>query len=271
MIDIHTHSQLSHDGKFPLEEMISAAENLGLRYYAITEHLDRDYIYFDRLKSCRQLDVIKYRKDREAFLKTYVPKNDMYLAFGLEAGYSKESMFDTKEILGNENLDFVINSVHTIASGEDPYTKYYYEINKTKTDAYNKYLDAVYESLFVPYDYQVVGHLGYVIRYAPYDNISICTPEFQKKIDDILKEIISQDKTVEINTRIRQEGYNQAPEDYILKRYRKLGGTKISYASDAHRPDEIAGKYLIGVEAAKKAGFEYWTVYKNKKPVKIEF
>ena len=45
----------------------------------------------------------------------------------------------------------------------------------------------------------------------------------------------------------------------------------MAYASDAHRPEEIAGKYDIGVEAAKKAGFEYWTVYKDRQPVKIEF
>lgn len=271
MIDIHTHSKLSHDGKFSIPEMVAEAENKGLRYYAITEHLDRDYRYFFRLRFCKQLNVDKYRREREAFLKDYVSENGMYVAFGIEAGHSKKSMRDTKRTLKGEKLDFVINSIHTIAGGEDPYTKVYYTRNKEKLDAYNKYLDAVYESLFVPYDYQVVGHIGYVIRYAPFEDISICTPEFHAKIDDILNEIVSQDKTIEINTRIRKEGYNQLPEDYMLKRFKELGGTKVAYASDAHRPEEIAGKYDIGVEAAKKAGFEYWTVYKDRQPVKMEF
>lgn len=268
MIDIHTHSKLSHDGSFSIEEMVKQAQSLGLRYYAITEHLDRDYRHSFKLRFCKQLNLKKYREERKKFLEEY--DGDMYVAFGIEAGHSKKSIKDTQRSLMDEKLDFVINSIHSI-QGEDPCYRMYFMKNRDKLTAYNKYLDVVYDSLLVPYDYEVVGHIGYVTRYAPFEDISICTPEFHTKIDHILKEIISQDKTIEINTRMRKKGYFYVPEDYILKRYRELGGTKIAYSSDAHKPIEIASKYDIGVEAAKKAGFEYWTVYKDRKPVKMEF
>lgn len=268
MIDSHSHSKLSHDGNFSIEEMMAEAQRLGLSYYAITEHLDRDYKQGIKLRFCRQLDIPKYEKERTDFLNSY--KGDMYAAFGIEAGYSKRAVKDTEKSLRGQKLDFVINSIHTI-QGEDPCYRMYFLKNSQKKKAYDKYLKVLYESLFVPYDYQIIGHIGYVTRYAPFEDISLTTPEFHDQIDEILKVIIEKDKTIEINTRMRKKQFQYLPEDYILNRYRELGGTKVTYSSDAHRLPEIAGKYELGVEAAKNAGFEYWTVYKDRVPHKVEF
>ena len=61
-IDSHSHSKYSHDGKEKAENLIKRASELGLEYYAITEHLDRDYKYCKAERFIPQLNLKKYYK-----------------------------------------------------------------------------------------------------------------------------------------------------------------------------------------------------------------
>lgn len=130
MIDSHSHSKFSHDGHNPISEMVQRANELGMSYYAITEHLDRDYMYSLTLKFCKQLDVAGYEKAREEFLKTY--EGNAYVAFGMEAGHSKKSIKRTQASLEGQDLDLVINSIHSI-QGQDPYTGGYFVRTRTRS------------------------------------------------------------------------------------------------------------------------------------------
>lgn len=136
---------------------------------------------------------------------------------------------------------------------------------------YNRYLDLLIESLDVPYQYDIIGHLGYISRYAPYENPSLFQPQYFEKLDTFLKKVIAKDKTIEINTHIRDNPLKFLPEVPILNRYYELGGRKITFSSDAHRLHEVGSRYDLVVETTKSIGFKHWTVYKQHKSVIAQF
>ena len=77
--------------------------------------------------------------------------------------------------------------------------------DKTQSEIYNRYLDLLLASVKVPYDYDIVGHVGYVTRYVSFENYTLWQEEYKEKIDELLNEIIARDKTIEINTHIKHK------------------------------------------------------------------
>ena len=266
MIDSHTHSIHSHDGKERIKTLVSTADRLGLDYYAVTEHLDRDYLFGKKERLCRQLNLPLYKKHFDSVKSKY--SGSTYLAFGIELGYDKrlEDYYD--DIIKKYNFDVVINSVHTINGIE----AYYGDIfkNTTQDEIYNKYLDTLIDLVNAKYNYNIVSHIGYITRYAKYDNNLLYQDRFKDKIDTLLKLIIAKDKTLEINTHVHKNGLEYLPEYDILARYYELGGRNITFSSDAHCKEHIALKYDLASNIAKQIGFSEWTVYKQQIAHKIK-
>jgi|AGTN01.1.fsa_nt_gi histidinol phosphate phosphatase HisJ family len=256
MIDSHTHTFHSHDGKTTLPELIAAAKEKGLSYLAITEHLDRDYYYCCKERFARQLNLKRYSSD---FEKNKNLAGDMPLAFGVECGYLGKARARYVKDFSKYNFDVIINSVHTVDGGD----LYFMSPEKLSDRNYvfGKYLEAVLESLDGLPDYDIVGHVGYVARYVKFENRSLYTPEFYGIIDDILGKIIEKDKTLELNTNVKDLPYPFLPEPAILKRYFALGGRNITFSSDAHIANKLCFGYETAAEEAKKIGFTEWTTY----------
>lgn len=261
MIDSHSHSIHSHDGKVGIKKLVAQVNKLGLSYYAITEHLDYDYKHGKIEKLCRQLCLPCYKYFFNRACKM-VDKNT-YLAFGIEMGYNPLESKNYIAVDKKYNFDVIINSVHTINGIE----AYYGDIFKGRTqeDVYNEYIDTVSQSLEVDYNYSIVGHLGYLTRYAPYENRALYQPQFYEKIDNILKRIIQLDKTIEINTHVKDDCVF-LPEREIIERYVALGGKRLTFSSDAHKVKDICKNYQAVAEYVTSLGIQNWTVYKNKIP-----
>lgn len=266
MIDSHTHSIHSHDGRERIKTLVSTADKLQLEYYAITEHLDKDYQFGKKERLCRQLNLPLYKKHFDKVKSKY--SGNTYFAFGIELGYDKRLEKYYSDIIEKYDFDVVINSVHTIGGIE----AYYGDIfkNTSQDEIYNKYLDTLIDLVNAPYNYNIVSHIGYITRYANYENNCLYQDRFKAKIDTLLTLIIAKDKTLEINTHVHKNNMEYLPEYDILKRYYELGGRNITFSSDAHRKEQIAEKYDLAVEVAKEIGFSEWTVYKKQIPHKIK-
>lgn len=261
MIDSHTHTHFSADGRATAIAMAERGKELGLSYMAFTDHFDRDYYYIPRYQAVRQLDIAAYVTTVSAMKERYP-----FLALGIECGYSEQAEEDYQKMIPYESLDCVLNSVHTV-DGLECYGEDYFE-NKTKEKSYGRYLGKILESLDAKYDYDVVSHIGYVRKNAPYADPGITMKEFGDVLDAVLQKIVEKGKTLEINSNIRTKDF--MPTKEIVLRYRQLGGENVTFSSDAHVVGRVGDLYDAAKTMAKDCGFSYWTVYRNRQPIKIK-
>lgn len=261
-MDVHTHSFFSYDGKQSMESLVEAAKARGMKYVAVTEHLDLDLTalgytyhklpdldgYFCELKRLRETNPA------------------MRLLSGIELGYAPESDSAYAEYLSGYSFDVIINSVHMV-DGEDIYEKSYYE-KRNRQEAYLTYLKTVRKSLDVPYRYDVVGHIGYIARRSPYENPVYSYDEFPEAIDDVLEAVIAKKKCLEINS-LTPSGADFSPDLSVYKRYRELGGSLVSFGSDAHVSARVGEKLDQTKAALKELGFRSVYVFEKHTPVAV--
>lgn len=269
LTDIHTHTCFSADAFVPTEKMIETAIKKGLKYYGLSEHLNYDYAVLG-LNFCGdnpEIDLDEYFKKARDLQKQY--KNDINLLVGLEFGFN-DSDFCYKEYLKVQKdykPDYVINAVHTCLGQEcffPEFTK-----DKSKEYAYGVYFNDVLKSLDVPYNYDVVAHIGYCSRNAVYSDPKIRYSDFAEIFDKILEKIIQKDKILEFNTSSRTAGSAFLPDVDVAQKYFDMGGRKVSFGSDAHDTDRIGDKYDLVVSALKNIGFTHFTVPNKDKIINI--
>lgn len=267
MFDCHMHCIHSADSNTPLDVMIEAALAKGMKYVAFTDHLDRDYLYENNLnKDVPQLDVARHiEKTAEAKAKY---AGAIEVAVGLECGYSKFAAADYCNILKGVQLDVVLNSVHSV-SGADCYQSEFFA-GKDRQTAYTQYLLAVLDSVHCPYDYDVITHIGYVCRRAPFDKRDMQFADFADIFDSILKGIIARGVSLELNSHNRGLDTPFLPYASIAERYIELGGTDFTYGSDAHRVDRVCDKFDLVKDWLLSKNQKYINIYKNRQKIKID-
>ena len=271
LTDMHNHSTpASHDGRSTAAEMVERALELGVAFYGFSEHFDYDYD-FDKIRAMN-LHYICNEDEGEYFHAARHLQEDyegvMNVAVGAEFGYSEKAEVHGRYATTYEKYrpDFVINSVHS-DEGLDYCCRVF---TNEKKDVYRNYLRLIRKSLDAPYHYDIVGHIGYIARYVPYEDRSFSLEEFGAEIDDILKTIIAKDKILEVNSSTKQLPQFCMPDVNILQRYYDLGGRKVSFGSDAHFTSRILEKRKEIVEALKQIGFTYITVPFKGEHIKVE-
>ena len=148
----------------------------------------------------------------------------------------------------------------------DPYSKEYWE-GKTEYQGTYRYFESVLESLAAFDNFDVFGHLDYVVRYGPTQDKNYSYHQYKEIIDEILKVLISKNIGLELNTAGLKYGLSFAhPQVEVLKRYRELGGEIITVGSDGHKPEHLAYDFHKVPDILKEAGFEYYTMFKNRRP-----
>ena len=223
--DCHTHTKFSFDSEMSAESAIKKAENLNLGII-FTEHFDFDLENF-------QFNPAEYFSEYEKFRGENV-------RLGVEIGLTKNSVQANKNFIAQGNFDLVIGSIHLVDNLDIYYPDFY--ADKDKTVAYKKYFATMKENILI-HDFDVLGHIDYICRNAPYENPAIDYKDFSAEIDEILKILIERVKILELNTRRLNKKSVLDELAPIYKKYHELGGKFITIGSDAHRVDSI-GKYF---------------------------
>lgn len=270
MIDYHLHSLFSKDGKEKMYDMCLAAKEAGLKYIAITDHLDYDDLLPENWE-------IKDITGPEGYLATVNRMRDEFpmldITLGVEAGYTPSGQKTVIEKINLIKPDFVIGSLHFI-DGLDVYDGIFFE-GKTKQEAYDHYFERLLEGIKPLSEYSnIIGHLTYISKgpHTPYDNPKVEYSEHKELIDEILRKIIVLGMGIEINTSGLFKKVGQMLPDFeIIKRYKDLGGEILSIGSDAHLTQYVGYGIKEAFDVAKKAGFEYLTIFPGgeKKQIKI--
>lgn len=268
-IDLHTHSTFSHDGNAALADMVAAAHLRGLKYYGVSEHFDYDCAALGvtvNEKPLRQIDAQAYFTAARS-----LQKQDTSLLVGCEFGYANhaDALAAYAQTIARYKPDFVINSVHVCDEKDCYFPDYFAE--KSMRRAYESYLACVRESLDAPYAYDIVGHIGYVSRNAPYENKKLRYDDYVAQLNDILETVIAKRAVLEVNISARGALSAFLPDTDILQRYYDLGGRALSFGSDAHDTSRIAERYDETVSTLRAIGFTHFTVPVRGKRIEFSF
>ena len=96
----------------------------------------------------------------------------------------------------------------------------------------------------------------------PYDPM-----DYMDLFDEILKELITRGKGIEVNTAGLSYGLSHPhPAIPIIQRYRDLGGEILTIGSDAHKKENVGYAFAQIPDLLRACGFHYYCVFQNRKP-----
>ena len=232
--DSHIHTMFSSDSEENPVNVVNNAISLGFKHICFTDHNDFDAPLEDG-KVMFDLDFPEYIKYFQNLKESY--KNKINIHIGVEQGLMRSVADRVNAYDSAKQLDFIIGSSHLVY-GEDPYYPEFWEKRSAK-DTVLTY----YESIL--------------------DNLG----DFNDLICIILKTIIEQGKGIEVNTAGLKYGMPEPnPCLDIVKMYHDLGGEIITVGSDAHEVKFFAYRFDVVADMLKNAGFNYYTIFNERKP-----
>ncbi len=264
LYDSHTHCRFSGDSEADEYKMADSAIRAGLNGMCFTDHIDfglleePNIFTFDPKERLKSLKKLK---------EEYVKKLDIQI--GVEMGMQPHVHEENEAFLKENEFDFVIGSIHFVDRIDIYYPEYY--AGKTSKEALDHYFDVMLKEVKTYKDFDVLGHIDYIIRYIPDKAFEYKYANFSDVIDEILKTVIDDGKGIEINTAGFKYGLGHPnPHEDIIRRFKELGGEILTAGSDAHRPEHVAYSFKKAREIALECGFKYYTVFKNRKPAFVK-
>lgn len=262
--DMHIHSQHSHDSTCPISESAESALKKDISVIAITDHCDIQYYTERDMPGCISGSVKETLETAEQF------KGKLKILKGIEIGEGIWNEKYTKEILSSHNFDVIISSVHAVRykNHTNPYSTIDFSSwSFEEIDRYmNTYFDDVLEML-EKIDCDIMAHLTCPLRYinGKY-NKNIDSRKYESKICRILQFIIDNSIALEINTSGIGTPYNNfMPDEWIIKKFRDMGGRLITLGSDAHISANLGNGFDEAIKLLKKYGFTGYYYYENRK------
>lgn len=263
--DYHIHTLFSGDCNSSLQSVIDSSIQKGLKEICITDHQDFGFIADNVLF---EIDSNKYFKDIDNLKEKHF--DNLIIKTGIEIGLEPDKYESINNFISSNNFDFVIASSHLI-NGKDPYYPEFFE-GKSDYQAFYEYFESIVTNLELFSDFDVYGHLDYVVRYSPNKSLNYSYNTFKDIIDKILIKLLDLNKGIELNTNGYRLGLNfPNPCIDILKRYKELGGDIITIGSDAHNPEDIAYNFDIAENILSDCGFKYYCTFLNRIPQFIKF
>jgi len=235
--DYHMHSFCSVDSSAPMLEMCRSALDAGLETVIFTEHKD----FIAELEGCDYFNYETYTHEIEQCRKEFP---SLTVKTGIEVDYTSGYRENALEFVSEYDFDFRIGSVHYL--GTDPISETR-SVEFFKTAPKQEVLPFYWNELKACAGtgvFDAIGHLDMIKRYSipfygPFEAAA-----WEKEITEILNLMISTETILEINSSgLRHEPEEIYPCKPILKKYKDLGGTKVTAGSDAHVPEHVAYKF----------------------------
>jgi histidinol-phosphatase (PHP family) len=237
--DTHLHTSLSCDSEMAPLAACRRASELGLRAIVFTEHVDFDpadqgYGFYDDIHFNDQLADCRVAMGRT--LKLYK---------GVEITYQPQYRQQIFDFIHEHQFDLVIGSVHMVGpqdiSRPELAEKHYRRTEEEQ--AYGEYFSEV-EKLVDSRLFDCLGHLDLCKRYGHLHYGPMSYRKYEKSYKRIVKRLIQSGLMLEINTSgLRQQVGETFPPYPAVLEYLKMGGTRLTLGSDAHRPEDIGAGF----------------------------
>ena len=247
LFDSHTHTKFSADSEMNAKEAQAQAERLGLGL-VFTEHLDADQ---------PGPSDIDFTFDPHAYWQEYEPLRGEKLRLGVEVGMRAPTEEKSRAFVAQVPFDLVIGSLH-FCEELDLYYPDFYE-GKEKSEAWHIYFTDMERELRHHSWVDVLTHIDYICRTAPYENPELDYGTYQQDIEAVLRACIETDTVLELNTRRLSESRGLKELVPIYKRYHELGGKYVTLGSDAHQIDRIGSEFQRASEFAEQVNLRIVT------------
>jgi histidinol-phosphatase (PHP family) len=250
-LDAHLHTELSPDSRVPMELYAAQAFERGIPEIALTDHLDflpgaPAYEYADY---AGRVKLIRGLQERWA--------GKVRIRFGVELTYESRFESEIRKHLETHSYDYVLGTCHAMWDG--PYAPARiatFAEGKTVAEAVAPYfaevMSAIRSGLF-----DTIGHLDQVKLwlnewFKPADFASI--PE---AYEPLLVALVESGSALEVNSSgLRHRTGETYPGPWVVRRFRELGGERVTMGSDSHLPDTFAFGLEEACEIIAAAGFD---------------
>ena len=261
--DLHLHSIYSFDGKASVADICKAAKDHGVDIISITDHCDM---------TDGPEGIISYLNNEQAriaaFQELAANNSGVEVLYGVEIGNPYDMPERTAEFLSTRKFDFIIGSVHFLSDGSD----IYYLPYSTPEE-----IDSMFRDHFISMKklvdlggFDTLAHLDYPVRVLRNKIPDTSVIRYRDLIEPVLETLVQKNIALEINTRGTYDWQNRVgPEDWVLTRYRELGGKYVTIGSDSHVTEHVGDGFREAAAALKRNGFDSYTIYRNRQPVQI--
>ena len=258
IVDLHNHTPLCNHAEGTIDEYIQSAIASGTKIFGFSDHAPMDYDTHYRM-SFEQMK--EYASDVLEAKKKYA--NDIEILLGYEVDYLKGHM---DERVLKADVDYLIGSVHFIGDWGFDNPEFIGRYEHEDIDViWQKYFDTI-EEMADSKLFDIVGHLDLIKVFKFMPNTDIL-----KLANRALRAIKNADMVLELNVAGYRKPIGEAyPSLSLLQEAFDLG-IPITFASDAHMPEQVSLYDDKIVQMAKDVGYTECAFFRKRKREFIAF
>lgn len=258
LVDLHNHTPLCNHAEGEIGEFIEKAIECGTKYFGFSDHAPMN---FDPKYRMNFEQMSGYENSVLEAKEKYKDKIEILLGYEVDylRGYMDERVL-------NADVDYLIGSVHFIDEWgfDNPEFIGNYE-NQDIDEIWQKYFNAI-KDMAESELFDIVGHLDLIkiFRFMPNKSIGSLAHE-------ALQAIKKADMSLELNVAGFRKPIAEAyPSISLLKEAFKIG-IPITFASDAHKPEQVGLFSSEAIEMARKAGYTKCVFYQKRVKKFLDF
>jgi histidinol-phosphatase (PHP family) len=265
LLDLHTHTDNSFDGHHSAIFLCETAAARRLRAVAFTDHVEMDQFHEQGFGRTAKQSYFEVAKARSAF------RGKLIVCAGVELGQPTYNLPEAENLVQQYSYDIVVGSIHNLRGKKDFWFL-------PREDYENGGADALLREYFGELlllagwgGFDVLAHLTYPLRYiAGEHGIPVDLARYAEQIDAVLEAAVKNKPAPEINTSgLRQKLGQTMPGENIVRRFKALGGERVTVCSDAHYAEDIGAGLEQGMDLALRCGFTHMTLYQKREPIEI--
>lgn len=257
--DMHTHSRNSHDSKTPVADSAKICQAKGLAGFAVTDHLDVQHYHGQDISS----HIADSAREVEAAAQAYT--GQMKILRGVEIGEGIWHEDYVTDLLKKQNFDVVLGSVHAVRYKDMHMAYSGIDFSVMSEEDLHGYLSLYFDEVMTMLDTipcDIVTHLTCPLRYIneKYKR-GVDITRYEPQIEAILRRIIDRALVLEVNTSC--DAFYM-PDEWIVKKYRDMGGCLASLGSDAHISQNLGKSFDNALDLLRRLGFRHCYYFEDR-------
>lgn len=241
--------------------LVETAIEKGLQGITITDHCECDRFGEDQIEA----RILRSEMDKKIAEEAFGGK--LLLSFGVEVGQAFYNIERIEALLCKHPFDFVLGSVHRLLyEGFDFYDADYHALTPEQI---NVYMEKYFEELLELVNWgkiNVLAHFNYPWRYTRLQGIEVDFTRYRGHVDEVLKKAVEKGIGIELNMSGLRHNGDVIPPDWVVRRYRELGGEILTIGSDAHDAEALGVGIERGMQLLRDAGFSHFAFFRGRKP-----